>query len=151
MKNQNEPVWFENGITLDQLNGLNRHNMGEHLGIQFTCIGSNYLEATMPVDHRTTQPYGLLHGGASLALGETLGSVASAIIVDRDKYRCVGVEINASHVSSARGGLVTGTCRPVRLGRTLHVWQFDVCDAAGKLLCTGRLTVAVVPKKTGLG
>ena len=147
MKKSGTGIWFEQGITPDDLNALNRHNMGDHLGIQFTQIGPDYLIATMPVDRRTTQPYGLLHGGASLVLGETLGSVASAMMVDRQNYHCVGVEINASHVSSARSGLVTGTCRPVRIGRTLHVWQFEVCAAAGELLCTGRLTVAIIAKR----
>jgi 1,4-dihydroxy-2-naphthoyl-CoA hydrolase len=147
MKKQGASIWFNEGVTPEQLNALSKNNMGEHLGIQFTRVGADFLQATMPVDHRTIQPYGLLHGGASLVLGETLGSVASAIAVDREKFRCVGVEINASHISSARSGLVTGSCRPVRLGRTLQVWQFEVRDEAEQLLSTGRLTVAIVPKR----
>jgi len=140
------PIWYDPTITPDQLNPLSRGTMGEHLGIVLTEIGEDYLKGTMPVDHRTRQPYGLLHGGASVALAETLGSVASAFVVDRSRYDCVGLEINANHVRGVREGLVTGTARPVHLGKTTHVWDIRIHDEREKLVCISRLTVAIVKK-----
>jgi uncharacterized protein (TIGR00369 family) len=98
----------------------------------------------MPVDGRTRQPYGLLHGGASVALAETLGSMGATLCIDTEAYQCVGQEINANHVRAARSGLVTGTARPVHLGARSQVWTIDIVNAAGKLLCTSRLTLAVI-------
>jgi 1,4-dihydroxy-2-naphthoyl-CoA hydrolase len=101
----------------------------------------------MPVDGRTKQPYGLLHGGASVALAETVGSVASALVVDHSKFLCVGLEINANHIRSAREGTVTATCKPVHLGAATHVWDIRINDAKGKLVCISRLTVAILERK----
>ncbi|HEX3024542.1 MAG TPA: hotdog fold thioesterase [Chitinophagaceae bacterium] len=140
-------IWFKKDISIDQLNQLNKNNLGEHVGIQFTEIGDNYLKATMPVDHRTTQPYGLLHGGASAALAETLGSVASALVIDTDKNICVGLEINANHVRGVKNGLVTGTVTPIHIGASTHVWEIKIHDEKEKLICISRLTVAVLIKK----
>ena len=140
-------IWFKKDISIDQLNQLNKNNLGEHVGIQFTEIGDNYLKATMPVDHRTTQPYGLLHGGASAALAETLGSVASALVIDTDKNICVGLEINANHVRGVKNGLVTGTVTPIHIGASTHVWEIKIHDEKEKLICINRLTVAVLIKK----
>jgi 1,4-dihydroxy-2-naphthoyl-CoA hydrolase len=129
--------------TLAQLNAGRAGTLLEHLGIEFTELGEDFVRATMPVDERTHQPYGLLHGGASVALAETLGSMGAALCVD-DEFHCVGQEINANHVRSVRSGVVTGTARPVHLGGRSQVWIIDIVDAAGKLVCTSRITVAVI-------
>jgi 1,4-dihydroxy-2-naphthoyl-CoA hydrolase len=118
--------------------------MVEHIGIEFTEVGDDYLKARMPVDHRTRQPYGLLHGGASVSLAETLGSMASALVIDRQQYYCVGLEINANHVRGVREGWVTGIARPLHIGKTTHVWDIRIHDASDKLVCVSRLTVAIV-------
>jgi uncharacterized protein (TIGR00369 family) len=118
--------------------------MVEHLGIEFTEIGDDFVRGTMPVDGRTRQPYGLLHGGASVALAETLGSTGATMCVDTTEYQCVGQEINANHVRAARTGLVTGTARPLHLGGRTQIWVIDIVNEAGKLVCTSRLTVAVI-------
>jgi len=128
--------------TLDEINASGG-TLISHLGIRFTEIGADFLRGTMPVDARTTQPYGLLHGGASVALAETLGSVAAGMSVD-DEYQVVGQEINANHVRAARSGLVTGTARPAHIGGRTHVWTIDIVNDAGKLICISRLTVAVI-------
>lgn len=140
-------IWYKKDISIDQLNQLNKNNLGEHLGILFTEIGDNYLKATMPVDHRTTQPYGLLHGGASVALAETLGSVASALVIDTGKNICVGLEINANHVRGVKSGIVTGIVTPIHIGASTHVWEIKIFDDKEKLICVSRLTVAVLQKK----
>ncbi len=134
--------------SLDGLNAISKNSMGEYLGIEFTAFGDDFMTASMPVDHRTVQPFRILHGGASVVLAETLGSVASVLcIADMTKQQVVGVEINANHLSSAReGSVVYGTVRPIRVGRTMHVWSIEIKDAAGKLICISRLTVAVVDR-----
>ena len=134
--------------TLDVLNDINKNSMGEHLGIEFTEFGDDFITASMPVDHRTVQPFRILHGGASVALAETLGSVASVLCLsDMSKYQAVGVEINANHLSSAREGTVVyGTVRPIRVGRTMQVWNIEIKNAEGKLICVSRLTVAIVER-----
>ena len=139
-------IWHDPTITPDRLNPLGKNTMGEHIGIEITEIGEDYLRGRMPVDHRTRQPYGLLHGGASVALAETLGSVASAFVVDRERYDCVGLEINANHVRGVREGFVVGTVRPLHLGKTTHVWDIRIHDEREKLVCVSRLTVAIIKK-----
>jgi 1,4-dihydroxy-2-naphthoyl-CoA hydrolase len=131
-------------LTLQELNSGRDGTLVGHLGIEFTEIGADFIRATMPVDGRTRQPYGLLHGGASVALAETLGSTGAVMCVDAKEYQCVGQEINANHVRAARTGLVTGTARPVHLGGRTQVWTIDIVNEAGKLACTSRLTVAVI-------
>ena len=131
-------------LTLQELNSGRDGTLVGHLGIEFTEIGADFICATMPVDGRTRQPYGLLHGGASVALAETLGSTGAVMCVDTKEYQCVGQEINANHVRAARTGLVTGTARPVHLGGRTQVWTIDIVNEAGKLACTSRLTVAVI-------
>jgi 1,4-dihydroxy-2-naphthoyl-CoA hydrolase len=131
-------------LTLQELNSGRDGTLVGHLGIEFTEIGADFIRATMPVDGRTRQPYGLLHGGASVALAETLGSTGAVMCVDAKEYQCVGQEINANHVRAARTGLVTGTARPVHLGARTQVWTIDIVNEAGKLACTSRLTVAVI-------
>jgi 1,4-dihydroxy-2-naphthoyl-CoA hydrolase len=137
-------IWF-GPFTTDALQEICRDTLVEHLDIRFTDFGDDWLKARMPVDRRTRQPAGILHGGASVVLAESLGSVASALCFDLAKFRAVGLEINASHLRAATGGHVEGICRPVRLGRTVHVWQIDVFDDNGRQVCTCRLTMAVLP------
>jgi 1,4-dihydroxy-2-naphthoyl-CoA hydrolase len=121
--------------------------MNELLGISITEIGENFIKATMPVDKRTHQAYGILHGGASAALAETLGSIGSVIIVDPEEYICVGVEINANHIRSVRDGYVTGTAIPLHIGASSHVWEIRIVDKNEKLVCVSRLTVFVKKRK----
>jgi len=137
-------IWFDPSITPEKIRPLAHQTMVEHIGIEFTEVGDDYLKARMPVDHRTRQPYGLLHGGASVSLAETLGSMASALMIDRQQYYCVGLEINANHVRGVREGWVTGIARPLHIGKTTHVWDIRIHDASDKLVCVSRLTVAIV-------
>ncbi|MDH5828967.1 hotdog fold thioesterase [Luteimonas sp. M1R5S18] len=136
---------FRADVSLDQLNALSRNTAMEPLGIAFTEIGPDYLRATMPVDARTHQPYGLLHGGASVLLAETLGSSAGGLCAP-DGHGVVGIEINANHLRGVRSGLVTGTARPLHVGRSTQVWEIRIEDEAGRLVCVSRLTLAVVPR-----
>ena len=140
-------IWFHESITLDAIQSFGNNTMVEHIGIEFIEIGENYIKAKMPVDHRTQQPYGLLHGGASCVLAETIGSVASAMVIDHTKSICVGLEINANHVRSAREGFVTGIATPLHLGSNTHVWDIKITDEVNKLVCISRLTVAIIPRK----
>lgn len=137
-------VWFRKDLQLDALNALGKNTIGELIGIRFTEIGDDYLKATMPVDHRTKQPYGLLHGGASCVLAETLGSIAAALTVDDKLFKCVGLDINANHLRSATSGYVTGITKPIHIGRTTQVWEIKITDEREKLICISRLTVAVI-------
>jgi 1,4-dihydroxy-2-naphthoyl-CoA hydrolase len=132
--------------TLEELNGNRQGTCIGTLGILFTEIGADFVRGTMPVDARTVQPYGLLHGGASVALAETLGSMGAAMCVDADEYQVVGQEINANHVRAARSGLVTGTARPVHLGGRTHVWAIEIVNDAQKLVCISRITMAVIKR-----
>ncbi len=140
-------IWFSLDISLDQLNENAQNTMGPYLGMEFTEIGPDYLRAMMPVDHRTVQPYGLLHGGASAALAETVGSVASALIIDPAKLICVGLEINANHLRGVREGYVHAIARPLHIGSTTHVWDIRITDDEHKLVCVSRLTVAILAKR----
>lgn len=137
---------FKRASSLDGLNALSRGTAMEPLGILFTEIGPDYLRGTMPVDARTRQPYGLLHGGASVLLAETLGSTAGMLCIDDDQI-CVGIEINANHLRGVREGMVTGTARPLHVGRSTQVWEIRIEDDAGQLACVSRLTLAVVPRR----
>jgi 1,4-dihydroxy-2-naphthoyl-CoA hydrolase len=132
-------------LTLEQLNSR-RGTLIDNLGILFTEIGDDFLRGTMPVDARTIQPYGLLHGGASVALAETLGSTGAAMCIDAAEYQCVGQEINANHVRAARSGLVTGTARPIHVGGRTHVWGIDIVNEANKLVCISRITMAIIKR-----
>ena len=139
-------IWFKKDLSLEHLRPLGKGNMSEHLGIEWAALGENFIRATMPVDSRTKQPYGLLHGGASCVLAETLGSVASAMVIDPSTFICVGLEINANHVRGVREGLVTGIATPLHLGSTTHVWDIKIHDVREKLVCVSRLTVAILKK-----
>jgi 1,4-dihydroxy-2-naphthoyl-CoA hydrolase len=133
--------------TVDSLNAMAKNTLMEQLDIRFTEVGDDYLIATMPVDPRTHQPFGLLHGGATAALSETLGSSGANGCLDANAEYAVGLEINANHLRSVRQGQVTGTARPVHLGRRTQVWETRVEDDTGKLVCVSRLTLAVVPRE----
>lgn len=130
-------------VNLDALNKMGAENMVAHVGIVFTRIDDNELEAIMPVDHRTRQPFGLLHGGASVVLAETLGSVAGYLCTEGEQ-KIVGLEVNANHLRSAREGIVRGVCKAVHVGRRHQVWQIEISDEQGRLCCTSRLTTAVL-------
>jgi 1,4-dihydroxy-2-naphthoyl-CoA hydrolase len=138
-------TWFK-PFTIETLDQWVPGTMVEHLGIVFTEIGADFLRATMPVDHRTVQAMGILHGGASVALAETLGSVAGNMCLDLEKHVCVGQEINANHLRPASAGVVTGTARPVHLGQRTQVWQIEIRDARERLVCVSRITLAVIDR-----
>lgn len=125
---------------------MSKNTMLEYLDIHVTELGSNYLVGTMPVDHRTHQPLGLLHGGASAVLIESLGSIGSSLIVDLSKNGIVGIEINANHIRGVKSGIVTGRAELIHGGKSTHIWQVNITDENEKLVCTGRLTVMVVSK-----
>ena len=141
------PIWFDKELTVEKLKPLGAGTMSEYVGIEWVEVGENFIKAKMPVDYRTVQPYGMLHGGASCTLAETLGSVASAMIVDHSKFLCVGLEINANHIRSAREGFITGTAIPLHLGSSTHVWDIKIVDEQDKLICVSRLTVAILLRK----
>ena len=139
-------IWLGN-ITLEQLNDSGRKSMVSHLGIEFTAIGENSLSARMPVDERTIQPFGLLHGGASVTLAETLGSLCASLTLDTTKKIPVGMEVNANHIRPVRSGWVYGEARPLHIGETTQVWEIRISNEAGKLVCISRLTMAVVDRQ----
>ncbi len=139
-------IWWGNELPpLAPMTALGEGALPGHLGIEFVAAGPDWISARMPVDHRTQQPFKRLHGGASVALAETIGSVAASFCVDRGKFVAVGMEINANHIRPAYSGWVTATARPEALGRTTQVWSIRIEDEAGKLVCISRLTMAVIP------
>lgn len=138
-------IWKQD-ISLERINGWSANTMMETLGIRFTEIGDDWLRGTMPVDHRTHQPYGLLHGGASVVLAETLGSSAAMLTLDPSEV-AVGLDINANHIRGVRSGIVTGTARMVHIGRTTQVWEIRIETEAGELVCISRITMAVIPAR----
>ena len=139
------PIWFK-PFTLSDVQPFMAKTLAAHLSIELTEIGPDYLVATMPVDDRTRQPYGVLHGGASAALAETLGSVGSNLCVDPTKKMCVGQEINANHVRSVKDGWVRAIARPVHLGSSSHIWEIRITDPRDKLVCISRLTMFVLDR-----
>ncbi len=138
---------FNPGVTLESLNKLSANTMVSHLGIEFTRIGDGFIEAKMPVDARTQQPLGLLHGGASVTLAETLGSVAATCCVDLETQYCVGLDINANHVKSAKHGYVYGITKPIHIGKRTHVWEIRIVNEQNELICISRITMAVIDKR----
>ena len=138
-------IWFVEP-SIERVNAMSKGTLVEHLGIEITAIGADFLTAKMPVDQRTVQPFGLLHGGASVALAETLGSIAALLCVNQAEKVCVGLEINANHMRSARSGHVTGTARP-HIGGTTQVWQTEIVDEGARLVCVSRMTLAVLDRK----
>ena len=140
------PIWFAEP-SLPALNALAQGTLIEHLAIEITAIGDDFITARMPVDQRTVQPFGLLHGGASVVLAETLGSIAAMLCVNSTEKICVGLEVNANHVRAARSGYVVGTVRPVHVGNSTQIWQTHIVDENERLVCISRLTVAVLDRK----
>ena len=132
--------------TPEQINAWSKGTIGELLGIEITEVGADFIRARMPVDQRTRQPYGLLHGGASVVLAESLGSVAGALVIAGSGAAVVGLDINANHLRAVREGWVIGTARALHIGRSTHVWEIRIENGAGALVCISRLTLAVVPK-----
>jgi uncharacterized protein (TIGR00369 family) len=137
------PRIWKQPVSVDSLARVHRETAPEHLGVEFLEVGDDYLRARVPVDARTRQPYGILHGGVSVVLAETLGSSAAAM-ASPPGHRAVGLDINANHVRSVSGGWVTGTARPLHIGRTTHVWQIELVDEAGRLTCVSRITMAIL-------
>lgn len=140
-----KPIWFK-PPDLDAVNQRGNGTAVSHMGIVITEVGDDHLVGTMPVDERTRQPRGILHGGSSVLLAETLGSLAANLCVDMDKAYCVGMEINANHLRSVKGGLVKGVARPLHLGVTTQVWEIKIYNQADKLICVSRLTMAVLAR-----
>lgn len=138
---------FQHRPTVDELNAWSVNTLAEQLGMVFTQVGEDFLEAKMPVDHRTHQPLGLLHGGASVALAETMGSVGAMCCVDQTKQYCVGLEINANHIKGVRDGFVTGIAKPIHTGKKTHVWEIRITDNTNSLVCISRITLAVLDKR----
>ncbi|WP_114790887.1 hotdog fold thioesterase [Niabella yanshanensis] len=139
-------IWSKE-YDLTRLNEITNDNMNTHLGIRFTAITGNSLEATMPVSDKTRQPYGILHGGASVALAETVGSYASSLVVDREQFMVVGMEINANHLRPVLSGNVRAVCSPLHLGKSSHVWDIKLYNDSQQLICISRLTVAVIERR----
>lgn len=139
-------IWFTQA-TPEELNSGSTYTMVQHIGIEFIEVGEDWIKARMPVDQRTIQPFGLLHGGASVTLAESLGSVAANLCVDTEKKMCVGLEINANHVRSVRSGYVYGITKPIHIGSSTQLWEIQIRDEEDRLVCVSRLTMAVLDKK----
>ena len=135
-------IWQKN-FTLENLNQLCSNSAVSHIGIEISAFGEDWIEATMPVDHRTTQPFGLLHGGISVALAETIGSLAGYLAIEENKI-AVGLDINAHHLRSVKQGIITAKATPISLNRNIHVWQIDIRDEQDKLCCVSRLTLSIL-------
>lgn len=138
-------IWFKTP-DIAELKNWSRKTAVERLGIEIIDIGTDYIKGTMPVDHRTYQPMGMLHGGSSALFAETLGSFAANYCVDRDKYYCVGLEINANHLRGVREGIVFGIAKPLHIGKSTQVWDIQISNEKGKLVCVARLTMAVLAR-----
>lgn len=142
-------IWFRD-VSLEQLAKVGKGTMIEHVGIEVVEVGDDFLRGRMPVDHRTRQPFGILHGGASVVLAETLASIGCQFTIDWERYRAVGLEINANHIRSVPGGYVTGTARPFHLGRRTQVWEIQLQDERGKLSCVSRITMAIIEREANV-
>lgn len=138
-------IWHKD-IDISVVTNRSKNTMVDYLGVEFTDIGDDYMIARMPVDHRTRQPIGIMHGGASCFLAETVGSTAGNLCVDWDKFYCVGLDINTNHIRSIREGYVYGTAKPYHLGRSTQVWSIEIVDEEKRLISVNRLTMAVLAK-----
>lgn len=136
-------IWIKK-LSIEEINTMRKNTAAEHLEIKITELGDNYIKGTMPVNNRTKQTSGILHGGASVLLAETLGSVAANMALDTEKYRAVGLEINANHIRMVKDGYVTGKATPMHIGKKTQVWHIEISDKDGKLSCISRLTMAVI-------
>lgn len=139
------PIWFNPLLNVHDLESFAFQHIAEYLELKWVEVGTDHLIMSMPVTNKVRQPYGLLHGGISCVLAETIGSIASALVIDTTKYNCVGLEINANHVRGVREGLVYATCSPLHLGKSTHVWDIKIHNEDQKLICISRLTVAIIP------
>jgi len=139
------PIWFKK-FTIEDLNKRGENTLADFLGIKFTAIGDDTLTAIMPANARTKQPLGIVHGGANVVLAETIASTGANLVIDIEKYYCVGLEINANHIRPVKEGLITGVARPVHIGRTTQVWHIDLFNDAGKQTCVSRMTASVVAR-----
>lgn len=139
-------IWFNKQISVEELNRRGRNTMSDFLGIQFTEVGEDFLTATMPVNERTRQPIGILHGGANVVLAETVASTAANAVVDLSTFYCVGLEINANHIRSVKEGLVTAVTRPIHIGRTTQIWEIYLFNEEGKKTCISRMTASVLSR-----
>lgn len=137
---------FNPQTTVEKLNAMTKNTLMEHLDIKFTEVGEDYIRAKMPVDHRHHQPYGIMHGGASVVLAETLGSVAAHCSIDSENYISVGLEINANHIRSVKDGYVYGETKPIHVGNKTHVWEIKITNDEGKLVCISRITMSILKK-----
>ncbi|MDF2450100.1 MAG: hotdog fold thioesterase [Bacteroidota bacterium] len=146
----NESIWHKPPV-LTEINKLNQNTLGENLAIEFTEVGKDFLIATMPVNEKTKQPFGLLHGGANVALAETLGSVASLLVVNSEVFIGVGVEINANHIKAVLNGKVKGVCSPLNISGKNHVWDIKIYNELSELTCVSRFTCTIIPKNKFLG
>lgn len=140
-------IWFHKNISVHDLKGIGENTMAEFLDLKWQEIGDDYLKLSMPVNSKTQQPYGFLHGGASCVLAETVGSVASALVIDQERFYCVGLEINANHLQSVSNGTVTAIAKPLHLGKSTHAWDIRIYEDKQELFCVSRLTVAILPVK----
>jgi 1,4-dihydroxy-2-naphthoyl-CoA hydrolase len=138
---------FNQNISISKLQAMCKNTLIEHLGIEFTEVGSQHITAKMPVDHRTHQPLHMLHGGASVVLAETLGSIAANVSVNPDTHYCVGLEVNANHIRSVRSGYVYGTTKPVHIGKSTQIWEIKINNEEEQLVCISRLTIVVLKKE----
>lgn len=139
-------IWFNKNISIAELNVRGTNTMSEFLGIAFTEVGDDFLTATMPVNERTKQPIGILHGGANVVLAETVASTAANAVVDLSKFYCVGLEINANHIRSVRDGVITAITKPIHIGRTTQIWEIYIFNAQGKKTCISRMTASVLSR-----
>ena len=140
-------IWHHEA-SIDSLNKRSENTLGDFIGIQFIEIGDNFLKATMPVNERTRQPIGILHGGANVVLGETIASTAANLVIDIEKQYCVGLEINMNHIRSVKEGVVTGVTKPIHIGRSTHIWQIDIFNEKNQITATGRMTASVLTRKS---
>ena len=142
------PIWIT-PLSLEEINKRARNTLSDHLGIEFVAVGDDHLSASMPVDHRTCQPMGILHGGASCALAETVGSAAANYCVDQSQKVCVGLDINANHLRSVRSGsFVTAVAKPIHLGKSTQVWEIKIYNESKQLISVSRLTMAIMSRST---
>lgn len=138
---------FNEGATIEVINQMSKNTLVEHLGIEVIELGKDYLIAKMPVDGRTHQPMGLLHGGASVALAETIGSIAATLTINNKLQHCVGLEINANHIKSARSGYVYGKTLPIHIGKRTQIWEIKITNEKNQLVCVSRITMAILDNK----
>lgn len=139
-------IWYNNDLDLDDLQSLSADTMAHYLHMKWVEVGNDFLRMSMPVTQHVKQPYGIVHGGASCAMAETIGSMGSYLVVNPDKFRCVGLEINANHIRSVREGTLFALAKPVHLGRSTHIWDIRISDEKNQLTCISRLTVAILEK-----